>query len=223
MRFLPLSLVAVASANTCTLDDVALWKGSQDFANAIRDAAVSSNGSGSNTVKKLVEKYPSLSAPCGSCFADMVNCGRRNCFLSCGMDSTSANCIECSNRNCRGPFKTCSGIENDQDLPLNPKKETAAVAQPAAKPRTRTRQLADSAKTEGEAPFMGIVQIVLGQGFSELSLSEGLPVADDPPVDDSYVFVEAVDAEDETGMEPSAGEETTTTAMPQSSQSDVIV
>lgn len=223
MRFLALSLVAVASATTCTPDDVALWKGSQEFANAISDAAIASLGRGAKTVEKLVENYPTLSAPCGSCFADMVSCGTKNCFLSCALDSTSAKCIECSNSNCRGAFKTCTGVENDEDLPLNPKKETAAVAEPASKPRTRTRQLADSEETEEEAAFMGIMQIVFGQGLSELSLSERLPVAEDPSVDDSYDFVEAGDAEDELVMVPSAEETTTTTAAPQSSQSDVIV
>lgn len=113
-------LFSIVSGSACSVDDVNVWLNNQKFSNDIASFAVSCLGNGGRTVGRLSAVYPTISETCYSCFATLVSCGARECFRKCAFDNTTPECIKCSKDKCQPGFKSCSGIEDDSLLPLNP-------------------------------------------------------------------------------------------------------
>ena len=192
------SLVSAAVvADPCTSGDIELWRGQQEFSNKLSRFAVSSLGQSAGTISKLTKEYPTLNSECAQCFGAMIACGTSNCFFACMISATSPACVSCSSTHCKAPFKTCSGIDSDDDLPLTPQSAPRTTGAPPAVRTRPPRKLADevSTATTTEEPdddeFFGLVEVVFGYGDVSIPVSDdGTPTG----VWDASVYVGSLSA-----------------------------
>lgn len=122
MRILLLSsaLSMCFAGKQCSELEYALWNGSADFTNNIKECAIKNLGAGEGTKNCLMGKYgDALSSGCAKCFGDTVQCGKENCTAACAKDSGSPGCLKCTtDKGCVKLQNDCTGYPIGPPLPV---------------------------------------------------------------------------------------------------------
>ena len=105
---------------SCSPSELAIWKDSQNFSDNLAAFARASVGRSAGVIFRLLEEYPDFDPSCAACFGALVGCGTRFCWHVCFFNHTSAQCVSCSNNNCRLAFLECTGYSEPEDWPLPP-------------------------------------------------------------------------------------------------------
>ena len=114
------TLVIPTIAGNCVDSDKALWYGSREFSVRYETIAKQSYGVKPVALRKFGEYFPTMTAPCVHCHADLLVCGAKNCVGPCAASRTSVECRSCVEMNCMFPYKMCVGFMNPDDLPIPP-------------------------------------------------------------------------------------------------------
>ena len=138
------SSTAASSGGRCIESDVNIWRYNMEFTDRHRHCSRTRFGDGPKTSACILKKFTELTHACATCFGDVTECMRSECWASCFLDDTSESCMVCFNTKCQDGFHGCIGTDllarDPSNIPLRPGQVVgeAGAAAPATTTTTTT-------------------------------------------------------------------------------------